>query len=76
MLNSEEESSLANLILVKEKMYKLPPIQRIVLVLRLCGFTQKECGELLGTTRAAIGYIYKRAIKNIKELIGGQDADT
>jgi transcriptional regulator len=30
------------------------------------GYTQKECSEVIGTTRAAVGYMYKRAIERMR----------
>lgn len=52
---------------------QLPNKYKAVIALRLAGYTQKECGSLLGFTRSAVGFIQKKALAQLKELL--DDAD-
>jgi RNA polymerase sigma factor (sigma-70 family) len=70
--HSEEEQMMSEMLL-DEAVQKLPPKQRVVVALRAAGYTQQECGVILGLTRAAIGFIHKQALAKIRQsLLEGQ----
>jgi len=50
---------------------RLPNKERAVLALRMAGYTQRECGAVIGMTRSAVGIIYKRSLALLRILIGG-----
>lgn len=68
MGHSEEEQLISEMLLA-EAVQKLPPKQRMVVALRAAGYTQQECGVILGLTRAAIGFIHKQALTQIRKLL-------
>jgi len=59
------ESRLA----IEETVDKLPVKEKVVLTLRLAGYTQRECGFIIGMTRSAVGIIYKRAVTLLRGLM-------
>jgi DNA-directed RNA polymerase specialized sigma24 family protein len=65
----ENEGGIHDLLTLREAVSKLPDKLRAVVALRSSGYTQKECGEILGVTRAAIGFAQKRAILKLRRLI-------
>jgi DNA-directed RNA polymerase specialized sigma24 family protein len=69
----EEEVSIINLIDLNEAIKKLPIKLRTIAALRTAGYTQRECGEILGVTRAAIGFAEKRAYASLANFLGGED---
>jgi len=58
-------------VAIDEIISKLPVKEKVVIALRLAGYTQRECGVMIGMTRSAVGIIYKRAINLLRGLIGG-----
>jgi RNA polymerase sigma factor (sigma-70 family) len=69
MITGEEEDSIIEKMLLTEAISKLPPKQRAVVALISAGYTQNECGRIFGMTRAAIGFIHKKALSHLRRLI-------
>jgi len=66
MDRADEEGVINNMHLMS-MFTDLPPKQQVVLALRTAGYTQKECGIILGVTRAAVGFNYHRAVQLLRE---------
>lgn len=64
-----EEEQIVDELLLDQAVQKLPPKQRMVVALRSAGYTQQECGVILGLTRAAIGFIHKQALAQIRQAL-------
>lgn len=75
MINRSEEEEISNRLELVELISKLPVKQRVVVALRAAGYTQEECGKILGVTRAAIGFSYKRAVRRMRQLAGYFETD-
>lgn len=43
--------------------------QRVVVALRVAGYSQKESGAIVGLTRGAIGYIYKQSLSDLRKIL-------
>ena len=54
---------------IKRSFDKLTAKHRAIVALRMAGYTQRECGEIVGLTRAAVGISYKKAKTIIREGI-------
>ena len=65
----EEEISADLAIIIENEVKRLPPNERVVVALRAAGFTQEECGKLIGLTRPAVGAIHSRAMDALKERL-------
>lgn len=65
----EQEETIHNRITLKESIRRLHPRHRAVLALRMAGFTQKDCGIVLGVTRPAIGHMHRRALEEIRKAM-------
>lgn len=66
----ETEIKADNNIFLEAALDMLPEKERAVIALRLAGYTQKECGSIVGLTRAAIGTIYKRGLEMLSTNAG------
>ena len=64
------EGAADNSLLLLEALRKLPEKERAIVALRVAGYTQKECGQIVGLTRAAIGGIYKRGLTALLKITG------
>lgn len=61
------ENATIQKVLLQDAVKKLPEKEKVVIALRLIGYTQRECSEIIGGTRASIGSIYKRAMRKLTE---------
>lgn len=68
-ISEEEENSIIDTMMLSESMQKLSKKYRLVLALYLSGYNQRECGVILGITRAAVGFIYKKATAALSKLV-------
>lgn len=68
------EDDLFTYMMLRRAVHNLPDKHRAVIALRMAGYKQKECGAILGVTRAAIGFIQKRAIEMLRQELGGSPA--
>ena len=68
-ITGEEEDRIFSHMLLIAAVHKLPAKQQVIVALRTAGYTQQECGEIVGMTRAAIGFIYKRALKRLRQFM-------
>lgn len=66
---SADLDHLDDLIIVGGAIMQLTDKERVVVALRLSGYTQKECGEIIGMTRAAAAAIYKRGVDHLAKSI-------
>lgn len=73
-IRKKEDQILTN-VSVGMGIEQLPIKQRIVLALRVAGYTQLESGTILGVTRAAVSGTLKRAVLRLQKLIVGEDND-
>ena len=64
-----DEDKIISRLLLLEAVQRLQPKYAAVIALRSAGYSQQECGVILGVTRAAIGFIQKRAIKEIRKIL-------
>ena len=69
-----EEETLER-VLLQEVVHRLPTKEKVVVVLRLAGYTQQECSEIVGGTRASIGIIHKRALTKLRGWLTRDDAE-
>lgn len=72
----EQEDSINTDVLIRTAIQRINPKYQAVLAMRSAGFTQAECGLILGVTRAAIGFIYKRGIQELREVMVSNDPET
>lgn len=56
-------------ILLEDAIKKLPPKQQVVVALREAGYSQMECGVIIGMTRAAVGFIQKKSLFNLRGIL-------
>jgi RNA polymerase sigma factor (sigma-70 family) len=68
-ITSEEEDRIIDHMLLISAVHRLPPKQQVIVALRSAGYTQQECGDIVGMTRAAIGFIYKRAVRRLRQYM-------
>lgn len=64
-VQEHNEEDLLSAIILRDVFPTLPDKQRVVLGLRLQGFTQGAISRLLNISRTSIGSLEKRAIKTI-----------
>jgi len=69
------EENIHNNVTVKHAIEKLSDKERVVLVLRASGYTQLECSRIIGSTRAAVGFIQKRGLRKIRAHIQAEIDD-
>lgn len=74
-LNYQEERHLVNKILVEEAVQKLSLVQRLVLALRVNGFTYYESSTITGIAMSRYGGVLKKARRTLKTLLGGMIND-
>jgi DNA-directed RNA polymerase specialized sigma24 family protein len=70
-LGYEEEEAIIRKLLLIEAVQLLPPKYKAVLALRMAGYSQRECGQIMGLTRAAIGFIQKKSLIRTREILEG-----
>lgn len=56
-----------------EEVQRLPVKEKIVVALRSAGYTHNDCHLIIGLTRAAIGYIERRAFAKLKVALGDDE---
>lgn len=69
MVNAQNESNVIDSIVILNSLSALTQKQRVVLALRTAGFVQRECGEILGLTRSAVGFIERKAKRRLREQL-------
>lgn len=63
----EDEDEILNIILLRQFFPLLPTNQKIVLGLRLLGYTQVMISRLMNISRTSIGTLEKAAIKTLSQ---------
>lgn len=67
----DTEGGVIDLLILKDAIANLPVKERVVTALRSAGYTQRECGEIMGITRSAIGFAEKRALHKLRKTLEG-----
>jgi hypothetical protein len=57
---------LMDYLALEEIISKMSPRKQIVVALMSAGYTQEECGTIIGLTRAAIGYTYNTILREMR----------
>lgn len=69
------EEGIHDGVIVRDAIARLSDKERVILVLRASGYTQLECSRIIGSTRAAVGFIQKRGLRKIREHIQAEIDD-
>jgi predicted transcriptional regulator len=69
MLLRKKEDSVLDKVYFVEIIRSVPIKQRIVLALKIAGYSQLESGKILGITRAAISGTLKRATIRLQKTL-------
>ncbi len=72
----QKDDSQEQSILLEDSIDRLPQKEKAVLALRYAGYTQHECGVIIGVTRSAVGFIHKRAIAMVKRFVAETENGT
>jgi DNA-directed RNA polymerase specialized sigma subunit len=68
-VHEDDEDAILNMIVVKQLFPTLPSKQKVVLGLRLLGYTQVMISRLMNISRTSIGSLEKTAIHTLRKLI-------
>lgn len=68
-ISDQQEEDLFLDMALKEEVSNLPTKQRIAIAMIAAGYTQEECGKVLGVTRAAVGFIRKNAVATLRRTL-------
>jgi DNA-directed RNA polymerase specialized sigma24 family protein len=74
-IDDYDEDKIITAITLNEAIDRLPEKQRVVIRMKMNGLTLKECGEQLGMTSAAAGFIYRQAIVDLRNVIAAMDKE-
>ena len=67
MLDSGSEDDLFTNMVLREAIQELDPVRKAVISLRAAGYTQQECGTILGLTGVAVGLIYRKTVLQLRQ---------
>lgn len=69
MITDQQEEDLFLAMALQDEVDRLTEKQRVAVAMIAAGYTQEECGKVLGVTRAAIGFIRKNAIATLRRTL-------
>lgn len=69
MLDNDSEEQLFEKMTLQDAVRQLTQVRRIIVALRSAGYTQQDCGVILGLTGVAVGLIHRRAIEQIRQFM-------
>jgi DNA-directed RNA polymerase specialized sigma24 family protein len=73
-LSDDEEGQIFTEMALYDAVKQLSTKQRMVVALITAGYTREECSTILGITRQAVGFIYKRAIRKMRTYFSDEIA--
>jgi DNA-directed RNA polymerase specialized sigma24 family protein len=65
----QDENDFFTVIDLAAAIDQLPVKHRVVMALWAAGYNQRECGEIVGLSRAAIGIIRKKTALALQEAV-------
>ena len=65
----DDEDAILNALLIQQFFPLLPLNQKVVLGLRLLGYTQVMISRLMNISRTSIGSLEKMAVQGLREMI-------
>lgn len=67
--HQDDEDDILSMIIIKQFFPTLPSQQKVVLGLRLLGYTQMMISRLMNISRTSIGSLEKTAIHTLRKLV-------